>query len=534
MRWGRRDGAAAMVVIATCLAAFHRQLSFWFTGPDTFSLIRSSRIQSPSDLKGILTEPLMAGTGFTQIAGFFRPVTQLSFALDWAVWGLDPFGFHLTNVLLHTAVAVLVYVLARQLTEGPRARCLLAATFFSIHPVVAESVPAISRRQDALATLFFLAALLAYLRASALGPRRRVWWAVSLGLALLAFGSKETTLVLPGVILAHAWGLDSRAPGPGRWIQRTRWALARALPFILVAGGFLAWRSLVLGGLGGYPDRASLLSREVLWQQSQYLTALLAPLRHVQVLGSLSGPQLALVLAGLAGLLVAVATILYRGRVGALLADVKRLAQTRSGPLATFCLAWMLGGALVFAAARTFDDWSAYLFVVPLAIVCADLLATGTHSLLTRRSGVPADSRPNTAAVLVTTILIGGLVALTVAFSPSVHGYEEWETSGELQRALVPQLAQALQDEPVNVSQVRAHDLAWNDETRRDQVGRLHTVFYFQDFTLEDGLLLHCGQDCQVDVQIASSTTLKQAPEQVDIRLAPDQNRSADLYIEYR
>lgn len=535
MGWDGRDARAAALLVVLCGVVFHRQLSFWFTGPDTFSLIRSSQIADLGDLVGLFTHPLMAGTDFTRVALFFRPVTQVSFAVDWALWGMEPFGYHLTNLLLHTTATVLVYTLARKLTGGSRGTAVLAAVLFSVHPVIAESVPAISRRQDALSTVFLLGAFLAYLHAWKGADRAWGWWSASLVFALAAFGSKEVALVLPGVLLVHAWLLDPDAPGGQRSLERARWALERAGPYLAVALGFVAWRSVVLSGLGGYPGRPPLVSRRVAWDLGTYLTALVSPLRYAQVLLGLSGPQLAVFLAALTGALLGLAVALYRGRVRTLLGDLQRAAGTRSGRVVGLCLAWIAGGGAVFALARTFDDWSAYPFVVPLALSTAILLVGG----LTRLGKAEEDDEAedprvsNRPAVAVGTVLLAASVALALAYSPTLHGYEAWETNGEVKRALLTQLSTSIQEEPSTPSTLRAHNLAWNDGIGQGQLGRANTVFYFQDFTLEDWLVLQCGPACRTDVKISSATTLHERPETVKLRLLDNGDGTAELFLSY-
>lgn len=535
MSWDARDGAALLTLVAVCLAAFHDQLTYWFTGPDTFSLIRSSRITGLGDVVDIFTQPMMSGTDFTRIADFYRPVTQLSFSLDWALWGLDPTGYLATNLLLHATATVLVYVLARRLTGGSRSRALVASILFTLHPVTVESVPAISRRQDALATVFLLGSLLTYLRARTDPDRGRAWLAGSLGLALAAFGSKEIAIVLPGAILVHAWLVDREATGGFFSVERARFSLRRTAPYATVAALFVAWRTAVIGGFGGYPDRADLVSRWVAWELGEYMTALLSPLRYLQVVLELSGPQLALAVSILTATLIGLVLVLYRGRSADLGGDLRRFAATRSGRVAGFCVAWMLGGAVLFASARTFDDWSAYQFLVPLSIVTADLLVGGLVAL--RRSGSPVGWRPavlNGRAIAAATILLSASVATTLAYSPAVRGEEAWETNGEVQRAVLRPLATSVGSTPHEITLVRAHNLAWEDRTRTGQLPQVHTVYYFQDFTIEDWLFLRCGEGCDTDVAIESATSLDARPDHVVVQLEPHSNGTADLHLSYR
>lgn len=531
--WDRRDAGAVSAVVAVCVAAFHRHLSWWFTAPDTPSLIWSSRVDSWGDVWSFFTEPLMAGTSFPTVGLFYRPVAHLSFALDHALWGLDPFGYHLTNLLLHTTASVLVYALAVRLPGGSRARGVLAAGFFAVHPVAAEVVPAIERRQDILALSFLLGSLLAYLRARQEPDREAGWWGASLLLALLAFGSKEPALALPGIVVAHAWFVDPAGPGPTWSRERVRWAAERGSPFVAIAGAFFAVRLTVLGGLGGYPHRAPLVSWHTAWGLSQYLTVLVSPLRYVQAVWHLEAQGLGLLLGAVALAVAAGAAALYRGRVGDLRDDLRRYAGTPSGRVVGFCLAWMGGGAILFGLSRTFGDWSGYPFVAPFAIGLSALLLDGVASLRARL--VPGPDPPavrNTAAVVAVVLVVGSTVPVTLAFSPSVRGYEEWRTNAQVNRAVLPQFAEAVEESEGNVSRVYADELPWDDDTRTNEAARLHTVFYYQDYTLEDWARLRCDSDCDVNVAIANRTAVEETPDRVEVELEPQGDGAAKLEVD--
>jgi hypothetical protein len=112
---------------------------------------------------------------------YWAPLTWLSLALDWAAWGPNPVGYHLTNVILHALNAGVVFLVALELlraharTAGPAAApargavptAALAALLFAIHPLRVESVAWATERKDVLALLFGLLAILAYLRHAA-------------------------------------------------------------------------------------------------------------------------------------------------------------------------------------------------------------------------------------------------------------------------------------------------------------------------------------------------------------------------------
>ena len=189
------------------------------------------------DLVGVVGNPaLVDGAGPLEVIrqNVFRPVVSLSFALDHALWGFRPVGYHLTSVLLHALNVALLFVLARRLAvdwrggdaetgREPDVVAFVAAALFAVHPMMSEAVGYVSGRADALATSFVLLALLA-LRA---GLERPAWRAPGLALALLGAATKEVAVVLP--VLALAW---DRCLLDGDPAARRRRLLRWHLPFL--------------------------------------------------------------------------------------------------------------------------------------------------------------------------------------------------------------------------------------------------------------------------------------------------------------
>jgi hypothetical protein len=166
------------------------------------------------------------------LLGHWVPVAWLSFALDHAVWGLRPAGYHLTNVLLHAVNAGLVYVLAawllRKATGWPAWPCGLAAAIaallWSLHPTRVEAVSWLTGRRDVLSGFFLLVTVLAYLRATESPERRRGWLLASLVAYALALGSKAVVMVLPLALAALEWyPLGSLSADRGRDRRPAAW-----------------------------------------------------------------------------------------------------------------------------------------------------------------------------------------------------------------------------------------------------------------------------------------------------------------------
>lgn len=162
------------------------------------------------------------------LISFFRPTQTLLSVLDYEIWGLNPFGFHLSNTLVHLFNTVFLFFLAVRLT-GERAASLAAAAIFAVHPVHTESVTFISARVDLLATAFMLPSFYLYIGA---GKRMIGWrYPASLVLFWLALFSKEMSVTLPVLVSLYSWLYEERG---GRF--------KKAVPFFILLGAYIAYR----------------------------------------------------------------------------------------------------------------------------------------------------------------------------------------------------------------------------------------------------------------------------------------------------
>jgi hypothetical protein len=229
-------------------------LKNWFVASDTLPLIETSRVSNLDDFIGIFTQPLMSGSDFVNTALFYRPVATLSYAADYALWGLNPFGYHLTNVVLHAVAVMLVAVAVTSLTDRP-AVGRLTAILFALHPVTVEVVPVTARRQDILWTVFALGTVILFVRwyrgfdrwADRSGNQHRLLGGALIAYAL-ALGSKETAVVVMGLVAA--WVLLQNGIDRPRRTLRT--LIATVGPFVVVTLLYLVLRIIALNGLGGY------------------------------------------------------------------------------------------------------------------------------------------------------------------------------------------------------------------------------------------------------------------------------------------
>ncbi|MFH0983927.1 MAG: tetratricopeptide repeat protein [Candidatus Omnitrophota bacterium] len=131
----------------------------------------------------------------------YRPLVTLTYFFDYAVWKLNPFGYHLTNLLLHTANACLLFVFLGLLLADKRL-AFLAALVFAIHPINSEAVSVVSFREELLAVFFGLSSMIFFIRKDrAPDSQKRRDHFVSLALFFLALFSKEMAVTLPLLLI---------------------------------------------------------------------------------------------------------------------------------------------------------------------------------------------------------------------------------------------------------------------------------------------------------------------------------------------
>lgn len=197
-------------------------LVFLITGAVFLPALRGDFLNWDDSIN-LVANPHYRGLGWLQIKwmltttlmGHYIPVTWLSFGLNYALGGMNPWGYHAVNLLLHAANATLVYLIARRLlaaagggsqTGHATGPVLLGGAFaalvFGVHPLRVESVAWITERRDVLCGLFFLLAVLAYLKGIERGGGPRpAWQALSLAAFVAALLSKAAAMPLPAVLL---------------------------------------------------------------------------------------------------------------------------------------------------------------------------------------------------------------------------------------------------------------------------------------------------------------------------------------------
>ena len=186
----------------------------------------------------------------------YWPLVYTTFWLEHKLWGFDPTGYHVVNVLLHLANALLVWHLMRRLVV-PGA--WMVAAVFAVHPLHVESVAWVIERKDVLSGLFYLAAVLTYMRFVEQPSRGR--YAGALALYAAGMLSKSIVVTLPAALLIWHWWKQGRV---------TSSDLLRLVPFFVVGlviavGDLSFYRSVAPGSLGYSLTERTLIAARALW-----------------------------------------------------------------------------------------------------------------------------------------------------------------------------------------------------------------------------------------------------------------------------
>jgi protein O-mannosyl-transferase len=281
--------AAVLLAALAYLNALHNPYVY----DDYHTVVGNASLLHPADIRAVILHDVT------------RPVINLSYAIDHAVWGPTPFGYHVTNVLLHMFDVALLFVLGRRIAGGRIGAAFAGAALFAVHPMMTEAVGYISGRSELLCAIFFLAALLCGDRWLRGGASR--WTIVTIGFWSAALASKEIGAMWPFVFLCYdRWVVSGTTATKRRRLLRVHVPLIA----IAVCAGFA--RLAILRR--EYPGAASIHWSYVLIGLDvirRYLWLMVIPrgqtiFHEVRRLDGLLDPR-AMAAIGLLGLIVALA-----------------------------------------------------------------------------------------------------------------------------------------------------------------------------------------------------------------------------------
>ncbi|HET8541890.1 MAG TPA: glycosyltransferase family 39 protein [Anaeromyxobacter sp.] len=390
----------------------------------------------------------------------YLPVRDLTYMLDFDVWGLRALGFHLSNVLYYAAGCAALYLLLERVlarwSDRPRALAAAAALLFVLHPVHVESVAGIAQRKDVVSGLLCFASLLAFQAWLERGGWRP--YALALGAFVLAVLAKATAVVVPGLALLAALPhvrRDRRVQAGLAGLGVAAVALAAFSAAQAVRSGIL-WESTASPWL-----RALTFGRAAAW----YAQKLAAPwpLSSIYDLQPVSDPLDARALAALAAVVAVAAAAAWKAR---------------RRPVLAFSVGWFLVAVVPVSGLAAAPNLVAdrYLFV-PSVAFCVAAAWVGVHVLAARSRAVAG------FAAAAMALAHAGVVAVRVV---------EWRTNGSLLLADVarnPESARlaGLLGRYHYANRRYAEAFAQFDRARAIDPEALDAVFYAALFRLESG-----------------------------------------------
>jgi len=380
--------------------AWRALLGLPLMGWDAFPLVSAAKVESASDAAGLFTSELMGGR--YPLGHYWRPLVHASFAIDRAVWGLEPLGYHLTDVAALAAGALATFALARRFA-GTALAAAVAGALFALHPVHFDVLAAPARRADLLCT----AAMVASLAAAA--SRKRGLATIA---ALAALAAKETGIATAPAVFVLVACTEERGSLGVRLASAARFAW----PAFAATAVWFTVRAAVVGGLGGearFDASAAILElpRNALGLVASALGLARAGFEPAAALGAIAALAL----------------------VAFALASTSRERAAAFGELA-FVALWLSGLAAVTGTSGVERAWYELPFVPPVAVLLAWIVARGVDFARERRAVVA------TLALAVS----GAVLALAIVHGPLVRERRDLAQAGERTREFLGRFERAL------------------------------------------------------------------------------------------
>jgi hypothetical protein len=426
----------------------------------------------------MLTQPIMSGTDFPDtVARFYRPVSSLSYAVEEALFGLNPVAFHATDVLIHVAAALGVYGLAATIGLRNWAAALGAAAF-ALHPAMASVVPDLPRRHDSLVTAGVCGALVLAIR----GTRTPSLPAMvgSLGLLACAELAKELGYVGPVLLLPTLL-----AAGISPWRQR-RLLVGTVAAWSILSLVLFAWRFHVLGGLGGYLGAGSSFEGVDI-RFNELLRTLLWPFRDRLE----TYPKAWFFEIGLALLVTGVPFLVARPPAAAVLA--------LGG-------AWLLGVSIFQLLSQSTAPWHTYFAIAGIGLLIGGVLDVAFDAWLGHRASW---LRAVTGVCAVAVAVYGAAV---VRESVLLTPYPQWHAAAEVARAYLAAIRPCVDSAPAGPVALEEWPVTVDDGT--DQY-RLVQAGVFAPYSVGPAVYLMIPRPALTVLSVPSSVSLGALPRAI-------------------
>ncbi len=241
---------AVIIIIAVTVAVFANSLGNGFVYDDKHFITKNDSIRNLGNIPSFFTSL----KSFSTKGEFYiyRPLSTITYALDYSLFKLNPCGYHVSSVLWHIINGVMLYFLMALILRN-RVMSLLVAVLFAVHPIQIETVSWVSQRSNLICGFFFLLTLFLWIKMSAGGRetlnRKKYLFAGSLISYAVALFGKEMAIMVPVMLILYDFFfLDGK--------NRLRRRVKLYAPFFVVSILYVLLRGSVLGRLSGQNEFA--------------------------------------------------------------------------------------------------------------------------------------------------------------------------------------------------------------------------------------------------------------------------------------
>ena len=241
-----------LVIICAAFAAYHNSFSGPFVFDDIPAIVDNPSIRHLWPITRVMTPPLDSA------GAVGRPMVNLSLAVNYALGGTSVTGYHVVNLLLHVAVALVLFSLVLRTLRLPSLKgrfegkawpiALATTLLWTVHPLLTDSVTAVIQRGELIVGLFYLVTLYAVIR-SFNSTRKAFWYGCAIAACLLGMASKEVMATAPVMVLLYDRAFLS---GSFKKSLRQRWPLYLGLSATWVLLGLLIFFASDRNGTVGF------------------------------------------------------------------------------------------------------------------------------------------------------------------------------------------------------------------------------------------------------------------------------------------
>ncbi|OGW28375.1 MAG: hypothetical protein A2X59_02540, partial [Nitrospirae bacterium GWC2_42_7] len=222
---------AAAAILLISILVYSNSINNGFVWDDRGTIVSNTSITSIKNIPSFFTTDQWKITG-NPSSSYYRPLANTFWTLEFQLWGNGPLGYHITSIILHAFLSLILYLLCFNIT-GSSTSAFFASLIFSVHPVHTENVAWTTGVSSIVCAILITASLLLYMRFSE--KRSKVSLTISLICFLFAVFSYEYALMLPFILIAYEF-----------LIVRRKIRIKILMPYLLIVLFYLAARKMVI------------------------------------------------------------------------------------------------------------------------------------------------------------------------------------------------------------------------------------------------------------------------------------------------